>query len=70
MLSEEQLESFRRNGYLILRDVLSGQETKDLQAWAQEVHDWPTDESSPWMPYEVFNTRSPWTSQGDRFVER
>jgi hypothetical protein len=53
MLSEELLESFRRDGYLILRDVLSVQETTKLQTWAQEVHDWPTDEASPWMPYEV-----------------
>ena len=52
-LSQEQCQSFRDNGFLILRDVLSPEETTDMQKWAQEVHDWPTDESSPWMPYEV-----------------
>ncbi len=53
MLSEEQVRSFRHKGYLILRDVLLEPETRELQSFAQEVHDWPTDEESPWMPYEV-----------------
>ena len=53
MLSQEQIEFFRLKGYLILRDVLSEAETKSLQQWAQEVHDWPTDVKSPWMPYQV-----------------
>lgn len=53
MLDETQIDFFRRNGYLILRDVLSQDEKKNLQTWVQEVHDWPTDETSPWMPYEV-----------------
>ncbi|OQU97319.1 HDIG domain-containing protein [Cladophialophora immunda] len=56
-LSEEQVRFFRENGYLILRDVLSEEETKDLQRWAQEVHDWPTDANSPWMPYEEINAQ-------------
>ncbi|KAJ9603269.1 hypothetical protein H2200_012047 [Cladophialophora chaetospira] len=55
MLSEAQVQSFRHDGYLIVRDVLSEQETRDLQRWAQEVHDWPTDQDSPWMPYEEIN---------------
>ena len=55
MLSEEQVQSFHHDGYLIIQDVLSEQETRDLQRWAQEVHDWPTAEESPWMPYEVFH---------------
>ncbi|KIX95059.1 uncharacterized protein Z520_09369 [Fonsecaea multimorphosa CBS 102226] len=54
---EEQMQFFRKNGYLILRNVLSEEETKDLQRWAQEVHDWPTDANSPWMPYEEINAQ-------------
>ncbi|KIX09543.1 uncharacterized protein Z518_00623 [Rhinocladiella mackenziei CBS 650.93] len=56
-LSPEQRQFFRDHGYLILRDVLSKEETKDLQRWAQEVHDWPTNENSPWMPYEEINAQ-------------
>jgi 2-aminoethylphosphonate dioxygenase len=50
-LSAEDLTSFEKDGYLILRNLLTAQETIDLQRYAQEVHDLPTDESSPWMPY-------------------
>jgi len=53
-LSPEQCAFFKDHGYLILRDVLSASAKADLQQWAQEVHDWPTEESSPWMPYEVY----------------
>ncbi|KIW76255.1 hypothetical protein Z517_11001 [Fonsecaea pedrosoi CBS 271.37] len=57
LLSEEQVQSFRRNGYLVLGNVLSEVETGELQRWAQEVHDWTTDANSPWMPYEEINAR-------------
>lgn len=52
-LSKDQCQFFVDHGYLILRDVLSASEKEDLQRWAQEVHDWDTDASSPWMPYEA-----------------
>lgn len=54
-LFAEEIASFDRDGYLIVRDLLSPQETRDLQLFAQEVHDWPTDEASPWMPYAEIN---------------
>ena len=54
-ITSEGRDSFDENGYLIIRDLLSPEETKDLQQWAQEVHDWPNDESSPWMPYAEIN---------------
>ncbi|KAI1611824.1 hypothetical protein EDD36DRAFT_267619 [Exophiala viscosa] len=57
MLSHEQCQFFREHGYLIFRDVLSPEETTDLRGWAQEVHDWPTNEDSPWMPYEEINDK-------------
>lgn len=56
-LSTDDKASFQRNGYLIIRDLLSPSETEDLQDWAQEVHDWPTDEDSPWMPYAEINAQ-------------
>lgn len=52
-ISSEQSQSFEDDGFLVLRGVLSQSETKDLQRWAQEVHDWPVLPESPWMPYEV-----------------
>ncbi len=53
MVTKEQLEFFEENGYLIVRDFLSETEVKDLQDWAQQVHDWPATPESDFMPYEV-----------------
>lgn len=50
-LSEEQLASFDRDGFLILRDLLDEPTTKEIQQWSQNVHDWPY-EPGKWMPYE------------------
>ena len=54
-LSPQEKDSFEETGYLIVRDFLTSRETEDLQAWAKEVHDWPTDESSEFMPYAEIN---------------
>lgn len=56
-LSEPQLSSFKEDGFLIVRDALPPEETKALQAWAQEVHDLPRTKDVPWMPYEEVNAR-------------
>lgn len=53
MVSTEQLTSFRENGYLIVRDLLTEPEIKSLQQWAQQVHDWEPTAESQFMPYEV-----------------
>ena len=52
-LTQAQISSFEDHGYIVLRDVLNPAEVKDLQSWAQEVHDWPVDKDVPYMPYEV-----------------
>ena len=54
-LSAEDKASFREDGYLILRNLLSQLETETLQRWAAEVQAWPVDQDSPWMPYEEIN---------------
>lgn len=56
MVNEDQILFFKKNGYLIIRDLLSPEQAKDLQSWAQEVHDWKPTETSDFMPYEVWNT--------------
>lgn len=53
MLSSEQVAFIKANGYLVVRDILSDTETKELQRWAQEVHDWTPTADSQFMPYEV-----------------
>jgi hypothetical protein len=59
-LPETQVSSFKDDGFLIVRDALSPEETKALQSWAQEVHDLPRTRDVPWMPYEV--GEHPWPS--------
>ncbi|BEJ15693.1 hypothetical protein CspHIS471_0502980 [Cutaneotrichosporon sp. HIS471] len=50
-LLPEQLESFEKNGYLMLPDVLSEYEVKEMQQWSAEVKGWP-DRPGQHMPYE------------------
>ena len=51
----QQQQFFDEKGYLILRDVLTKEAAHDLQTWAQEVHDLPRTDDTPWMPYEEIN---------------
>ena len=52
-VSLQKIEFFKKNGYIIVRDLLSRSETEQVQKWAQEVHDWPAMPESGFMPYEV-----------------
>ena len=54
-LMEEKKSYFVKNGFLIVRDIFSNQETLELQRWVNDVHNWPTDENAEWMPYEEIN---------------
>ncbi|KAL4886451.1 hypothetical protein BJY04DRAFT_213217 [Aspergillus karnatakaensis] len=54
-LSEAQVELFRTNGYLILRNSEHRLATPtDLQKWTDEVRTWPL-EKGKWMPYNETN---------------
>jgi hypothetical protein len=54
-ISPEEKSFFDKNGYLILRNVMSPGEAVHMQHWAQEVHDLPQTAETPWMPYEEIN---------------
>ncbi|KAL9092564.1 MAG: hypothetical protein Q9165_004368 [Trypethelium subeluteriae] len=56
-ITQEHIEFFKEHGYLVVKDVLSPPELKDLQLWAQEVHDWPITPDVPYMPYEEVNAQ-------------
>jgi len=56
-LSAEQLASFQRDGYLVLRAGEHGlADPSDLARWADEVLSWPL-EKGKWMPYDEVNTK-------------
>lgn len=54
-IAPEQSQFFQDRGYLIIQDLLSPEETTELQKWAQQVHDLPRTPEASWMPYEEVN---------------
>ena len=40
-MNDEQVERFRRDGYLYLPGFFSGDETRAIAAWTDEVAAWP-----------------------------
>ena len=61
-LSQDKIQFFVENGFIVLKNVFTPTETKELQEWAQVVHDLPRTSEVPWMPYEVnhFSMALPW----------
>jgi hypothetical protein len=50
-LAATQKESFDRNGFLLLDDILTPSQVSDLQTWTAEVKRWPN-RKGEYMPYE------------------
>jgi len=50
-LSRVQKESFNRDGFLLLDDILTPYQISDLQSWTAEVKGWPNRKGEH-MPYE------------------
>lgn len=58
VVTDDQISFFKKNGYLIVRDLLQPEQVKDLQSWAEEVRNWKPTEDSEFMPYEVWDDPS------------
>ena len=41
MLTEEQINDFKRNGYLLIRGLYSPEEIHAIQQWTDEVANYP-----------------------------
>jgi hypothetical protein len=50
-LTETQKDSFDRDGFLLLDDILTPSQVSDLQTWTAEVKGWPNRKGEH-MPYE------------------
>lgn len=50
-LTATQKESFDRDGFLLLDDILTPSQITDLQTWTAEVKGWPNRQGEH-MPYE------------------
>ncbi|KAF5586155.1 epoxidase subunit A [Fusarium subglutinans] len=57
VVTDDQIYFFKKNGYLIVRDLLQPEQVKDLQSWAEEVRNWKPTEDSEFMPYEEVNDK-------------
>ncbi|KAG5794884.1 hypothetical protein H9Q69_006055 [Fusarium xylarioides] len=57
VVTGDQISFFKKNGYLIARDLLKPEQVKDLQSWAEEVRNWKPTEDSEFMPYEEVNDK-------------
>jgi ectoine hydroxylase-related dioxygenase (phytanoyl-CoA dioxygenase family) len=51
-LTVEQIETFRRDGYLIVPGLFSAEEMVEIRAWADEVQNWPEERGKAWMYFE------------------
>lgn len=50
-LSEEQIQSFNKNGFLILKDLFDEKAKEAIVSWSHDVQNWPEVRGSSWMPY-------------------
>ncbi|PWN49950.1 PhyH-domain-containing protein [Violaceomyces palustris] len=49
-LSDEQLQDFSRDGFLIFRDLFPEEAKRSIVDWSREVQNWPN-VAGKWMPY-------------------
>jgi hypothetical protein len=64
-LSPRELDTFRRDGFLVCRGLLSPGEVADVRRWTDEVQAWP-EVPGAWMVYGEQSLRQP----GTRLVNR
>lgn len=57
MLSEKQLQDFRRDGYLLVRGLYDEREMRDITAWTDEVSAWPETPGEHMMYFEESRLR-------------
>jgi len=53
VLSQEQIEQFRRDGYLVVRGMYSPEEMDEIQAWTDEVAGYPEEPGKTMMYFET-----------------
>lgn len=56
-LSEEQIESYHREGFLLIEDFFSPEEHQEMVEICNEISNWP-DAKNKWMQYYERNTET------------
>jgi len=49
-ISQDDIQQFRKEGFLLLNDLLTPQEKNELLAWSIEIQQWP-ETAGKWMQY-------------------
>jgi hypothetical protein len=62
-LSQDQIDTFRRTGFLVVPGLFSPAEAEELRAWADEAQAWPERRGGAWMYFEE-------TDDGRRLLNR
>jgi hypothetical protein len=65
MLTQQQIEEFNRDGYVIVRGLYTPEEMREITAWTGEVTAWP-ETPGKWMMYFEQSQREP----GKRILSR
>jgi len=65
MLTQQQIEEFNRDGYVIARGLYTPEEMREITAWTEEVTAWP-ETHGKWMMYFEQSQREP----GKRILSR
>ncbi len=53
VLNHEQMQTWKKNGYLVLPSFFSTKEVAQLAGWAEEIRDWPSVEGQHLNYYEL-----------------
>eukprot|EP00126_Sphaerothecum_destruens_P012987 Sdes_comp22224_c0_seq1m20722 len=50
ILTQEQVDQYRRDGCLVLEDLLTAEEKKNIVTWCDEIQNWP-ETAGKWFQY-------------------
>ena len=64
-ITTPQIDSYRRNGWLLCRPFVGG-EIRDIQQWVDEVQQWP--ENGDWLHYREMTDSGPKLCRTENFV--
>ena len=64
-ITTPQIDSYRRNGWLLCRPFVGG-EIRDIQQWVDEIQQWP--ENGDWLHYREMTDGGPKLCRTENFV--
>lgn len=59
-LSPAQRSFFAKNGYLVIKDLLTAEEKTNIVDWTNQVRSWPEDGDIGYLPYQELDSKGRW----------